>query len=154
MPRPGVDEQIDNEKYEFKPRDWASAEPLGISALLTQLNAIRAAHPAVRQLRNLTVHATGNDQIVAFSRHLDGAFTADGVADTVITILNIDPWSPQETMVELDLGALGLTGPGHDEPVFNAHDLLTGETYAWGRRAFVRLEPGKSPAHIIKVGRP
>src|SRR5665648_1125194 len=24
--RPGVEEQIDNEKYEFKPRDWAAAD--------------------------------------------------------------------------------------------------------------------------------
>ncbi|MGL5830363.1 MAG: alpha-1,4-glucan--maltose-1-phosphate maltosyltransferase, partial [Angustibacter sp.] len=29
--RPGADEQIDNEKYEFKPRDWAAAEAEGTS---------------------------------------------------------------------------------------------------------------------------
>ncbi len=154
VPRPGVEEQIDNEKYEFKPRDWSAVENGELTMLLTKLNAIRDAHPATQQLRNLTVHATENDQIVAFSRHLPAEFTTDGKPETIITVLNIDPWSPQETMVDIDLAAIGLTDPGTDEPVFNAHDLLTGDTFAWGSRAFVRLEPGNQVAHIIKVGHP
>ena len=53
VPRPGVDEQIDNEKYEFKPRDWSKADAIGINLLLGRLNELRHAHPALRQLRNL-----------------------------------------------------------------------------------------------------
>ncbi|MGP7959981.1 alpha-1,4-glucan--maltose-1-phosphate maltosyltransferase [Sanguibacter sp. A247] len=151
--RPGAEEQIDNEKYEFKPRDWAAPEAAELTALLTRLNDIRRAHPALRQLRNLTVHPTTNDQVVAFSAHLDGEFTSDGTPDTVITVVTLDPWGPQESMVDLDLVALGLAPAGDDEPRFNAHDLLTGETYAWGRRAFVRLEPSRV-AHIIQVVTP
>lgn len=154
VPRPGVEEQIDNEKYEFKPRDWAAADGNGLTTLLTILNRIRRAHPATRQLRNLTIHPTTNDQIVAFSRHLPGRFTPDGEPETIITIVNIDPWSPQETMVDIDLEAIGLHDPGTGEPVFNAHDLMSEETYAWGSRAFVRLDPRDRVAHIIKVGRP
>jgi starch synthase (maltosyl-transferring) len=46
--RPGVEEQIDNEKYEFKPRDWAAAEREGrsLAPWLTRLNEIRRNHPA------------------------------------------------------------------------------------------------------------
>src|SRR5690606_5590090 len=55
VPRPGVEEQIDNEKYEYKPRDWSQAAEIGISTLLTRLNEIRRDHPALRQLRNLTI---------------------------------------------------------------------------------------------------
>ncbi len=151
--RPGAEEQIDNEKYELKPRDWAAPEAARLTGLLTRLNEIRGAHPALRQLRNLTVHPTTNDQVVAFSSHLDGEFTADGRPDTVITVVSLDPWGPQESMVDLDLPALGLAPADDDEPRFNAHDLLTGETYAWGRRVFVRLEPGRS-AHVIEVRTP
>ena len=61
VPRPGVEEQIDNEKYEFKPRDWALAEEIGIARLLGQLNAIRREHPALQRLRGLTVHRTSDD---------------------------------------------------------------------------------------------
>ncbi len=154
VPRPGVEEQIDNEKYEFKPRDWDAVENGGLTVLLTALNAIRDEHPATQQLRNLTVHPTSNDQVVAFSRHLPGQFTADGKPETIITVVNIDPWSPQETMVDINLAAIGLADPGTDEPVFNAHDLLSDETYAWGARVFVRLEPHNRVAHIIKVGHP
>ena len=41
-PRPGYEEQIDNEKYEYKPRDFAAARRNGIEDLLTRLNATRA----------------------------------------------------------------------------------------------------------------
>ena len=68
VPRPGVDEQIDNEKYEFKPRDWAKADAIGINLLLGRLNELRHAHPALRQLRNLRVHPTSDDALVAFSQ--------------------------------------------------------------------------------------
>ena len=47
--RPGVEEQLDNEKYQFRPRDYTAALASGASLApyLTRLNAIRAAHPAI-----------------------------------------------------------------------------------------------------------
>ena len=54
VPRPGAEEQIDNEKYEYRPRDWARADEYGIALLLGRLNEVRRAHPALQQLRNLT----------------------------------------------------------------------------------------------------
>ncbi len=155
VPRPGVEEQIDNEKYEYKPRDWALAEEIGISTLLTRLNEVRRDHPALRQLRNLTVHPTTNDQVLAFSRHLPAEHSPTGEADTVVVVVNLDPHSPQESNVHLDLEALGLPAlpDGHDPwaPSFVAHDELSGESYGWGQDVYVRLEPMRQVAHVVHV---
>lgn len=155
VPRPGVEEQIDNEKYEYRPRDWALADDIGIATLLTRLNEVRRDHPALRQLRNLTVHPTSNDQVLAFSRHLPAEHSPTGVADTVLVVVNLDPHSPQESTVHLDLAALGLPEPppGHDPwaPSYVVHDELSGESYGWGQEAYVRLEPWHQVAHVLHV---
>lgn len=150
VPRPGVEEQIDNEKYEYKPRDWSRAPEVGISTLLTRLNEIRRSHPALRQLRNLTVHSTSDDAIIAFSSHLSAEHSPTGEADTVISIVNIDPHSTRAANVWFDLAALGLPDAGYGA-TFDAHDLLTGETYSWSAEAFVQLDPFTNCAHIIEV---
>ncbi|TKR22620.1 alpha-1,4-glucan--maltose-1-phosphate maltosyltransferase [Cellulomonas hominis] len=149
VPRPGVEEQIDNEKYEFKPRDWAAAEPLGIARLLRSLNEIRRAHPALRQLRNLTVHPTSDPSLVAFSRHLPADLSPTGRPDTVLVVVNLDPRSAHDGVVELDLAALGL----EPDARFVAHDVLSQEVYAWDGRPWVRLDPYSRVAHVIQVER-
>ncbi|ACZ31432.1 alpha amylase catalytic region [Xylanimonas cellulosilytica DSM 15894] len=166
VPRPGVEEQVDNEKYEFKPRSWEHAESIGISTLLRRLNEIRREHPALQQLRNLSVHHADNGNVLAFSRrvraeHLplaagDGRSPVAGhTDDVVLVIVNLDPWGAQESTVHLDLAALGLTPPpGTDgsAPFFVAHDLLSGESYPWGAHPFVRLDPRHQVAHVLQVG--
>lgn len=149
VPRPGVEEQIDNEKYEFKPRDWTAAEGIGIARLLTSLNEIRRTHPALRQLRNLTVHPTSDPSLLCFSRHLAAEHSPTGAADTVLVVLNLDPRSAHDGVLELDLAALGL--PDADERRFVAHDVLSDETYAWDHRPYVRLDPYRRVAHVIRV---
>ncbi|MCU1479054.1 MAG: alpha,4-glucan--maltose-phosphate maltosyltransferase, partial [Subtercola sp.] len=49
--RPGAEENIDNEKYQLKPRDFAAAEAAGtsIAPYITLLNQIRREHPALQQ---------------------------------------------------------------------------------------------------------
>ncbi|KGM13588.1 alpha-1,4-glucan:maltose-1-phosphate maltosyltransferase [Cellulomonas bogoriensis 69B4 = DSM 16987] len=149
VPRPGAEEQIDNEKYEFKPRDWAAAEEIGISRLLTDLNRIRREHPALQRLRGLTVHPTNDDATLCFSRRVTAAQSPTGVEDTVIVVVNTDPHHVREAVIELDLEALGLpTGPGTR---FAAHDLLSGDTYPWHERPYVRLDPWKQCAHVLGV---
>ncbi|MFD6175698.1 MULTISPECIES: alpha-1,4-glucan--maltose-1-phosphate maltosyltransferase [unclassified Isoptericola] len=160
VPRPGVEEQIDNEKYEYKPRDWSQADVIGISTLLRRLNEVRRAHPALQQLRDLAVHPTTNDQVVAFSRrvraeHLPAAGRPGATQDDVVlVVLNLDPWATQESTVLLDLEALGLTRPDgvEDQPFFVAHDELSGATYPWGAHPYVRLDPREQVAHVLTVG--
>jgi starch synthase (maltosyl-transferring) len=149
VPRPGVEEQNDNEKYEFRPRDWALAEQYGIATLLRRLNEVRRAHPALRQLRNLTIHPTTDDSLLCFSRYLAAEHSPTGVEDAVVVVVNLDPHATHEGVVRLDLGSLGL---GDDSRVV-ARDLLSGETYAWGSEAYVRLDPFVRCAHVVQVGR-
>ncbi len=149
VPRPGVEEQIDNEKYEFKPRDWAAAEAIGISRLLAQLNAIRREHPALQRLRGLTVHPTTNDQVLCYSRRVTAEQSPEGRDDTVLVVVNLDPHHAQEATVDLDLEAVGV--PAGDAGTFAAHDLLSGAVYAWGARPYVRLDPLEQVAHVIGV---
>jgi starch synthase (maltosyl-transferring) len=173
-PRPGAEEQIDNEKYEYRPRDWEKADEYGIALLLGELNAIRRAHPALQQLRNLTIHPTTNGQVVAYSRRISADHASRATAepqgrtmrtggndrraprhdDVIVVVLNLDPRNVQESVVDLDISALGLSAPEGDEnaPFFVAHDLLSGETYGWGAHPWVRLDPQVRVAHILQVG--
>lgn len=147
--RPGSEENIDNEKYEYKLRDWAAAEANGdsLAPYLRRLNAIRQAHPALRQLRNLDVHWSDDDSIVVYSKHLDAALSPTGVADTILVIANVDPHSVRQTMVHLDTRVWGVA-PGE---AFDVEDLITGETYTWSEHNFVRLDAFTEPVHIMSV---
>ncbi len=152
VPRPGVEEQIDNEKYEYKPRDWALADDLGIALLIGRLNEIRRQHPALRQLRDLTVHPTSDDALLCFSRSLDAQDSPTGRPDTIIVVVNLDPFQTREGLVYLDLAALGLPRPGSAPTgLFVAHDVLSDETYAWGSTVYVRLDPAVRCAHVVQV---
>ncbi len=148
VPRPGVEEQVDNEKYEYKPRDWSRGDHLGIALLVGKLNEIRHARPAARQLRIQRVHPTSDPALVCFSRHLSAELAPDGVADTLVVVVNLDPVHTREGTVHLDRAALGL-----DES-FEVEDLLGGGRFTWSPDAFVRLDPALSCAHVMRVVRP
>ncbi|MCL2848464.1 MAG: alpha-1,4-glucan--maltose-1-phosphate maltosyltransferase [Micrococcales bacterium] len=150
VPRPGYEEQVDNEKYEYKPRDWSEGDQYGIALLLGRLNEIRRAHPALRQLRNVRVHSTDNDAMVCFSRHLAPEHSSTGLRDVVVAVVNLDPFHTQEGWVHLDLAALGLpTDRG-----LTVVDELTGESHEWWCDNYVRLAPESSCAHIMTVSAP
>lgn len=139
--RPGGEEYLDSEKYELKLRDWdvAEAEGRSLAPYLTRLNELRRAHPALRQLRNLTVHRSDNDNVVVFSKSAGD--------DTVIVVLTLDPHGPQETMVHLDLAALGLA----EDARFEVHDELSDQTWSWSTDNYVRLDPTAEVAHLLTV---
>ncbi|MGP4013299.1 alpha-glucosidase C-terminal domain-containing protein, partial [Streptomyces sp. 4N124] len=142
--REGSEEYLDSEKYQLKPRDWEAAEHAGatITPLITQLNTIRRANPALRQLRDLHFHHADQESVIAYSKRSG--------SNTVLVVANLDPHHTQEATVSLDMPQLGLDW--HESvPV---RDELTGETYHWGRANYVRLEPGRRPAHILTVLRP
>jgi starch synthase (maltosyl-transferring) len=148
--RPGSEENIDNEKYEYKQRDWAKAARTGqtIAPYITRLNEIRREHPALAQLRNLDVHYSDDEAILVFSKHLPARFN-DGVADTIIVVANTDPHSVRETMVHLDRSRLDLKL----DSTFSVTDLITNATYEWGTDNYVRLDAFSEPVHILHVTR-
>ncbi|TFC55910.1 DUF3416 domain-containing protein [Cryobacterium sp. TMB3-1-2] len=147
--RPGAEENIDNEKYELRPRDFAKAEALGrsLAPFLAQLGRIRAAHPALRQLRNLDIHSSDDDSILVYSKYLSGEFTDDGRTDALIIVANVDPHSVRETVVHLDVTRFGLPLGSH----FEVEDLITGAVWTWSADNFVRLDAFTEPVHILHV---
>ena len=147
--RPGAEEHIDSEKFEFRPRDWAAAEKSGrsIAPHITRLNEIRKAHPALLQLRNIEFHNTDDGSILAFSKHLAAEHSPTGKADTVIVVVNVDPHSVRETTVHLDLTKLGLPADAQ----FEVHDLITDAKWVWGANNYVRLDSFVESAHVLHV---
>ena len=147
-PRGTYQEPNNNEKYEFRPRRWEDAEPIGISRLFTLLNAARTKHPALRQLHQIRIHPTSSDRLIAFSRHIPGKFTSDGKPDTVICVISLDPQEGVDAAVELDLEAMGLATPGGHITVV---DELDGRSYVWGSSNWVSLSPVTRLGHVFKV---
>ncbi|MDN3494505.1 DUF3416 domain-containing protein [Planococcus sp. APC 4015] len=147
--RPGSEENIDNEKYEFKLRDWDAAEARGdsLAPFLRRLNEIRRDHPSLLQLRNLSIHWSDDDAILVYSKHIDAALSPTGRADTVIVIVNVDPHSARETMVHLDTRVWGVA-PGD---AYDVEDLVTGDRWTWSDHNFVRLDAFTRPVHILHV---
>ena len=145
--RPGFEEQIDNEKYEVKVRDWSKAKQYGVAEMLTALNKIRRAHPAALSYHNLTVLPTSDQNILAFARHTPAELTGTGQADTLIVVVNLDGHNAHQSMIHLELGELGLPT---DRPL-NVRDELTGREFQWGWDNYVSLAPWADVAHILSV---
>ncbi|MFE3186683.1 maltotransferase domain-containing protein [Streptomyces violascens] len=140
----GTEDYARSEKYELRPRDWAAAEAEGrtIAPLITRLNELRRAHPALQELKNLRFHPTDHDQVLAYSKQLRHQ---DGTADTVLAVVNLDPHHASEATVSFDLAALGLPEDGS----LKVRDELTGELHTWHPHTYVRLEPSGAPAHLL-----
>lgn len=145
--RPGFEEQIDNEKYEVKVRDWSKAKQYGVAEMLTALNKIRRAHPAALSYHNLTVLPTSDPNILAFARHTPAELTGTGQADTLIVAVNLDGHNAHQSMIHLELSELGLPT---DRPL-NVRDELTGREFQWGWDNYVSLAPWADVAHILSV---
>lgn len=145
--RPGFEEQIDNEKYEVKVRDWSKAKQYGVAEMLTALNKIRRAHPAALSYHNLTVLPTSDPNILAFARHTSAELTGTGQADTLIVVVNLDGHNAHQSMIHLELSELGLPT---DRPL-NVRDELTGREFQWGWDNYVSLAPWADVAHILSV---
>jgi starch synthase (maltosyl-transferring) len=156
--KPGSEEYLDTEKFQVRVRDWAGAEAEGrtLAPYLTTLNETRRAHPALQQLRNVTIHASDDDSVLVYSKTatttgVDGGGTdtdTDTDTDTVIVVVNLDPHGARETTVHLDLPALGLEWGDS----FVVHDAITGAEWTWSQHNFVRLDPGHEPAHVLTTG--
>jgi starch synthase (maltosyl-transferring) len=133
------EEYLFSEKYEVKGRDWSS--PHSLAPFVARVNDIRRRHPALHRLRNLRFHHTTNDAVIAYSKHTDDR------SDVVLIVVSLDPWSPQECTLGLDLGTLGLPW---DEP-YEAFDELALQEHRWfGAEPYVRLAPDQA-AHILHL---
>jgi starch synthase (maltosyl-transferring) len=125
--RPGSEEYRDSEKYELKRRKLDGP----LLPLVSKLNQIRRAEPALQRLENIRFLETENEQLIAYAK------------DDLICVVNLDPFSEQAGVCVVPV-ALGFA------PAFEAEELLTGLPFTWrAGRNYVQLGPGK--AHIVKV---
>jgi starch synthase (maltosyl-transferring) len=139
--RPGSEEYLDSEKYQYRPRDWALArkQHRTMAPYLAQLNAIRREHPALQDLRSLTFHHAENPNLLAFTKR-DGD-------DLIAVVCTVDPQHQQSGMVWWNMAELGRA----DDDRFVAHDLLTDTTWTWQRGTYIELRPWQQVAHIVHV---
>lgn len=144
-PAPGKtesEEYLNSEKYEIRQRDRNARGSL--VPLITALNRIRRANPALKSNDPLRFHGADNLQLLCYSKS-----TSD-FSNRILTVVNLDAFNPQSGWTDLNMGDLGLQSGER----FLVEDLLTGETYAWtGNRNYVALQPGTRPAHVFRIVR-
>ena len=148
--RPGAEENIDNEKYEYRPRDCAGADGEGTSLapFLTHAQPRSAReHPALRQLRNLRRALERRRRDPGVQQVPRRAVHRSGTSDAIIVVANVDPHSVRETHGAPRPRPDSDAGP--DAP-FEVTDLVTGaEVGRWGADNYVRLDAFIEPVHIL-----
>jgi starch synthase (maltosyl-transferring) len=145
-PAPGKtesEEYLDSEKYEIRQRDRNA--PGTLVPLITQLNQIRHANPALQSNLSLRFHKAENASILCYSK------SSSDPANTIIVAINLDPFAEQASWIDLDIDSLGIL----PDQNFVVEDLLTGVNYTWhGARNYVALRPETQPAHIFRLALP
>jgi starch synthase (maltosyl-transferring) len=131
----GSEEYLDSEKYEVRERSLDGP----LLPLVRRLNETRRAHPALTGagLERLSWLETESEHLLGYARtHGE---------DVVLVVVNLDPFAVHEGVCVVPHGLGGLEEP------FDVVDALTGETYTWGARNYVRLGPGRS--HVLVPAR-
>ncbi|MCW4355441.1 alpha-1,4-glucan--maltose-1-phosphate maltosyltransferase [Hoyosella sp. YIM 151337] len=144
--REGSEEYLNSEKYQLRPRDFVTPLQTGdsLEPWLLRLNSIRRRHPALQQLRTLHFHHTDSDALVAYSKQ------DPETGDTVVVIVNLDPFHTQQGTLYLDLAALGYPLDAR----LSAHDEVSGQTWDWGSHNTIILTPERSVCHIVRIDWP
>jgi starch synthase (maltosyl-transferring) len=138
-PVPGKEEYLDSEKYEIRAWDWN--RPGNIRDLVTRLNAIRRANPALQEYDNLRFHAADGDHVLFY-----GKMTPDRT-NMVFVAVNLDPFQAHDTWLHFPMDEMRI---GWNDP-WEVEELLTGERHFWqGGHQPVRLEP-HAPIRIYRV---
>ena len=139
--RPGSEEYLDSEKYQYRPRDWEAARRQGrtLAPYLALLNSIRRAHPALQDLRSLRFHQSDNPSVIAFAKQ--------DRDDVLLVVCSVDPHREQEATIWWDMPALGMDWSDR----FIARDLVSQTTWTWSHGTYVRLRPWEHVAHIVQV---
>jgi starch synthase (maltosyl-transferring) len=137
----GSEEYLDSEKYELRHRSW-EREDGTLIPYIRRINQIRHEEPAFRLLTNLRFHATGNEQVLAFSKTVPGR-------DPILVVISLDPFSPQEAAVKLDREELDVD----TSAPYPVQEMLSGVSLQWqGPENRVALDPEIEPAQIFRIG--
>ncbi|SDR57880.1 starch synthase (maltosyl-transferring) [Rhizobiales bacterium GAS113] len=139
-PLPGREEYLDSEKYEIKVRDYHA--PGNIIAEIATLNRLRRTYPALQTHLGLTFYNAFNDSILLYGKGDPKR------GELILVAVSLDPYHPQEAMIEIPLWEWGLSDQGSLE----AEDLLRGHSFVWsGKLQHLRLDPAELPFVIWRV---
>ena len=139
------EEYMDSEKYEIRQRE--RNQPGSLVPLITLLNSIRRANPALQSNGSLHFHTVDNPSLMCYSK---SAVDGNGTENMILVAINLDPVNEQAGWIDLDLKTLGI--PYNEN--FDVEDLLTGTHYTWHDRSnYVALRPWVMPAHVFRVTR-
>jgi starch synthase (maltosyl-transferring) len=138
----GGEEYLDSEKYEIKIRDWDGAEKkkLTLAPFIAVLNKIRSENIALQRLRNLRFHHCDNEQIIAYSKR-----EGDNL---ILVVVNLDPNYAQETTINWDMSALGMS-----EGNFEVTDFIDSAKYQWSPHTYVRLDPTRLSGKVVHIAK-
>jgi starch synthase (maltosyl-transferring) len=136
---PGTEEYLNSEKYEIRTRDWHA--PGNINEFIARLNAIRRENRCLSLFTNLRFLETDSEEILSYVK------AAPDGGNVIVVAVNLDPGAPHECTAVVPPDAVGVA-PGES---YLVTDLLTGSSWTWGERNYVRLDPAVEPAHILLV---
>ncbi|HEX2289018.1 MAG TPA: hypothetical protein VHH53_02205, partial [Pseudonocardiaceae bacterium] len=91
----------------------------------------------------LRFHHTNHESLLAYSK------TDPATDDVIVCVVTLEPYITVSGTVSLDLPALGMRWQDR----FLVHDEVSGETYDWGQTNYVKLQPWRAVAHILRLGR-
>ena len=136
------EEYLDSEKYQIRQRNRNAEGTL--VPLITRINRIRRANPALQGNLSLQFHSSENANILVYSK------ATAGFENVILVVINLDVYNEQGSWINLDLQQIGIP-PRVD---FVVEDLLSGAEYTWHDSwNYVALKPGDRPAHIFLVRR-
>ncbi len=137
------EEYMDSEKYELRQR--SRNQPHSLVGLITDINNIRRANPALQSNSSLWFHPVDNPSLMCYSKSAKDGASGD---NTILVAINLDPFQEQAGWIDLDLKRLGI--PYNEN--FVVEDLLTGVKYTWRDRSnYVALRPAVQPAHVFRI---
>jgi starch synthase (maltosyl-transferring) len=143
--RSGSEEYLNSEKYEIK--TWDLDSPQSLRPLIIKINEARRDNPALHGNLSLHFHSIENPMLLCYSKRVQSD-SFDGGDNTVLVVVNLDPFHQQSGWVQLDLNILGLDAA----QAFEVEDLLADQRYLWhGSRNYVELRPQAIPAHLFRI---
>ena len=141
--REGSEEYLDSEKYQLRPRDYATAlaEGRSLAPFIAKLNGIRG---RTRRCTSCATCASTTCEATTSSR---SASATRSPATPCWSCAPRTRMTCARRTVNVDLPALGMRW----DSGFLVRDLLTGAEYQWGEHNYVRLDPHHQPAHVFEV---
>ena len=135
----GKEEYLNSEKYEIRHWDWEAENK--ITYLITKINHIRKAQPALQQTNLIEFCGIENEKLLGYVKWNQER------DNHILIVVNLDAFYTQKGMLRLPYEALNINIGQH----ISLTDLITDDQYDWyDEWNYVELNP-TLPFHIFKI---